>query len=400
MAALFEPSRSTYVIGTLAPKSKVSDIEFTIDDDEGDYEANDRNDLVLRDTSLPTSPSLSSAALTVTSSYSVASSPDSTKQYASSDSTIIEDHDPQTSSPLDTIVDDTNLKRATSLDRLRSLISSTSTNMPFKMKFANDTLTTIPSRSGENWQTDESSSSFSSSSVINFVTHFTKLSEVGQTIEVSTGIDKGIGSEGGHVMESNSWKSKYMQAQGSEQKNKIVEGTCEAEEPQGPSIDDNDDVEGVEIVKAPSNLKCEATVLGLDSLQSVLVERDSMTVDFDCSQVRRRFQRLFSLATVHPATSPNVITKTHLVSAHVSTTDNDEAEHELCRVIDKRDFAAMSILGQFNLGFIVTKLEKEGVAGDLFIVDQHASDEKYNFETLQRETRIQSQKLIRCVILL
>ena len=30
----------------------------------------------------------------------------------------------------------------------------------------------------------------------------------------------------------------------------------------------------------------------------------------------------------------------------------------------------------------------------LFIVDQHASDEKYNFETLQRETVIQCQNLI------
>ena len=38
----------------------------------------------------------------------------------------------------------------------------------------------------------------------------------------------------------------------------------------------------------------------------------------------------------------------------------------------------MTILGQFNLGFIVTKL-----GDDLFIIDQHATDEKYNFETLQ-----------------
>lgn len=30
---------------------------------------------------------------------------------------------------------------------------------------------------------------------------------------------------------------------------------------------------------------------------------------------------------------------------------------------------------------------------DLFIVDQHASDEKYNFETLQRTTEMQSQQL-------
>lgn len=49
----------------------------------------------------------------------------------------------------------------------------------------------------------------------------------------------------------------------------------------------------------------------------------------------------------------------------------------------------MQIIGQFNLGFIITKL-----GNDLFIVDQHATDEKYNFETLQRTTSIKGQKLV------
>lgn len=49
----------------------------------------------------------------------------------------------------------------------------------------------------------------------------------------------------------------------------------------------------------------------------------------------------------------------------------------------------MEIVGQFNLGFIVARLED-----DLFIVDQHASDEKFRFEKLQRETKIRTQKLI------
>lgn len=50
----------------------------------------------------------------------------------------------------------------------------------------------------------------------------------------------------------------------------------------------------------------------------------------------------------------------------------------------------MDVVGQFNKGFIITRLR-----GDLFIVDQHASDEKYNFERLQKEARIQSQLLIK-----
>lgn len=49
----------------------------------------------------------------------------------------------------------------------------------------------------------------------------------------------------------------------------------------------------------------------------------------------------------------------------------------------------MNIVGQFNLGFIIAKLDE-----DLFIIDQHATDEKYNFETLQRTTTITSQKLV------
>lgn len=34
----------------------------------------------------------------------------------------------------------------------------------------------------------------------------------------------------------------------------------------------------------------------------------------------------------------------------------------------------MRILGQFNLGFVIAELD-----GDLFILDQHACDEKYRY---------------------
>ncbi|KNE69016.1 DNA mismatch repair protein MutL [Allomyces macrogynus ATCC 38327] len=51
------------------------------------------------------------------------------------------------------------------------------------------------------------------------------------------------------------------------------------------------------------------------------------------------------------------------------------------RQIHKADFSAMQILGQFNLGFI---LVRHG-PWDLYIVDQHAADEKYNYERYLRE---------------
>ena len=49
----------------------------------------------------------------------------------------------------------------------------------------------------------------------------------------------------------------------------------------------------------------------------------------------------------------------------------------------------MQVIGQFNLGFILTRLDN-----DIFIIDQHASDEKYRFEKLSYETNLKTQKLI------
>ncbi|RIA81523.1 hypothetical protein C1645_790263 [Glomus cerebriforme] len=82
-----------------------------------------------------------------------------------------------------------------------------------------------------------------------------------------------------------------------------------------------------------------------------------------------------------------------LNNAGIDTQDNKVAESELNRVITKRDFGLMEIVGQFNLGFIIAKLDNSN-CNDLFIIDQHASDEKYNFETLQLYTKINSQRLI------
>lgn len=48
--------------------------------------------------------------------------------------------------------------------------------------------------------------------------------------------------------------------------------------------------------------------------------------------------------------------------------DNKASEEQLSMFIDKLDFAQMQILGQFNLGFIIVRLDN-----DLFIIDQHAA---------------------------
>ncbi|CCI43565.1 unnamed protein product [Albugo candida] len=67
---------------------------------------------------------------------------------------------------------------------------------------------------------------------------------------------------------------------------------------------------------------------------------------------------------------------------------SDELLH---RVFQKNDFERMEIIGQFNLGFIIAKYDEK----DLFIIDQHASDEKFRYESLQRSTVLHHQPLVR-----
>ena len=52
----------------------------------------------------------------------------------------------------------------------------------------------------------------------------------------------------------------------------------------------------------------------------------------------------------------------------------------------------MKLIGQFNLGFIIVDFDDNN---NLFIIDQHASDEKYNFEKLMASFKINYQLLIK-----
>lgn len=72
-----------------------------------------------------------------------------------------------------------------------------------------------------------------------------------------------------------------------------------------------------------------------------------------------------------------------------SPTQQQAAELEMTKLFRQEWFGDMHIIGQFNRGFIVCRLHNE-----LFIVDQHASDEKYNFEQLQRDTELETQRLL------
>ncbi|KAL8713456.1 MAG: hypothetical protein Q9225_006762, partial [Loekoesia sp. 1 TL-2023] len=74
-----------------------------------------------------------------------------------------------------------------------------------------------------------------------------------------------------------------------------------------------------------------------------------------------------------------------------------DPEKKLSLTVSKDDFSRMSIIGQFNLGFILAVRPSTSSTTDeeLFIIDQHASDEKFNFERLQASTTVQNQRLVK-----
>ena len=67
----------------------------------------------------------------------------------------------------------------------------------------------------------------------------------------------------------------------------------------------------------------------------------------------------------------------------------EQAIEEMSRKLNKTDFFAMKILGQFNRGFILTQLDS-----DIFVVDQHAAEERRNFDSLLSTYELEPQKLM------
>lgn len=76
--------------------------------------------------------------------------------------------------------------------------------------------------------------------------------------------------------------------------------------------------------------------------------------------------------------------------------DNTQAENKLSLTVTKADFDRMRIIGQFNLGFILAMrpASQDQDQDELFIIDQHAADEKYNYERFSRTITLQSQRLV------
>jgi DNA mismatch repair protein PMS2 len=125
----------------------------------------------------------------------------------------------------------------------------------------------------------------------------------------------------------------------------------------------------------------------LQCLQHVNIDLE--TLDHACQQIQS------GLALAHEQLRLGALKRKE------SSTDELE-EDQLALSVSKADFGRMHIAGQFNLGFILALRPAETdstvnigrLSDELFIIDQHASDEKYNFERLQAETNVQNQRLV------
>lgn len=117
--------------------------------------------------------------------------------------------------------------------------------------------------------------------------------------------------------------------------------------------------------------------------------------------LRLQSDKVQRMSTTHLPRRNFSSTYTTQSASSVERIDASDAESKLPLIIAKGDFSRMKIIGQFNLGFIIAvkparrmSTDSGGKHDELFIIDQHASDEKYNYEKLQNTTEIQSQRLV------
>ncbi|XP_037557484.2 LOW QUALITY PROTEIN: mismatch repair endonuclease PMS2-like [Dermacentor silvarum] len=158
-----------------------------------------------------------------------------------------------------------------------------------------------------------------------------------------------------------------------------VESEGTAEDEGGDNLEENNSLCSVENEEKPQ----DDEVVEVD--QQVGGHRQTKPLNISCKSLAQRI----SSAKWDSSNKPAAEKLSRGFRAAITPSDNAAAENELSRQISKDMFEEMKIIGQFNLGFIIAQLGE-----DLFIVDQHAADEKYNFEMLQRDVVMETQRLL------
>lgn len=151
----------------------------------------------------------------------------------------------------------------------------------------------------------------------------------------------------------------------------------------------SDDVSDVTALDAPSfsPKKCFTYLFSFNEFKKKRQQRLSIMQSSNISYEKMKIgsRRSFNAATLELSQPQDEELKEKALAA---------ATNELERLFRKEDFGKMKVIGQFNLGFIIGKLGE-----DLFIVDQHAADEKFNYEHLAQSTILNRQPLLRPISL-
>ena len=138
---------------------------------------------------------------------------------------------------------------------------------------------------------------------------------------------------------------------------------------------------GAEIPKLPPSI-----------VQSTIFSSESQAVSRPPSQT----------ATVSSLSAPELETVC-AVKCKPSTVELIPSVHNLADVkieddhalfLEKTEFGKMKVIGQYNCGFILAKSILPNGNCNIFIIDQHASDERYRFEALEKGLQFTTQSLL------
>ncbi|KAL3827833.1 hypothetical protein ACJIZ3_016635 [Penstemon smallii] len=183
---------------------------------------------------------------------------------------------------------------------------------------------------------------------------------------------------------------------------KSQEGVLDSDSVPNASISRNSQLVSHDLLDAPTEL--QSSDVQTDSPLVSSGSKVGFTLHFSFKELMSRRKQKLSRLQCISHTSERMKLKGNLergftaASLELSQLANEEgkakalaaATNELERLFKKDDFKKMKVIGQFNLGFIIGKIDQ-----DLFIVDQHAADEKFNYERLSQSTIFNQQPLLR-----
>lgn len=128
------------------------------------------------------------------------------------------------------------------------------------------------------------------------------------------------------------------------------------------------------------------------SVKHLRTVNENVNCDLFLGDIQSKWNSMKSLQKgVKSSLEDNGITTYNIPNEKAET-----AESRLNTIVKKSDFLNMNIIGQFNRGFILASRSKDNTsASDLFIIDQHASDEKFNFENYTKTMVLEQQPLFK-----